>query len=157
MEKERARAWALMKDLDFCMLVTQPAGGMRSRPMSSIVKQDEDRIYFLTDATSAKDEEIAANPSILLAYGDGKAKFVSTRATATISNDRALVRRLWNPGAQAFWPQGPEDPMIVAIIATPSDAQYWDGPSAVVRAVRFAAALATGQTADMGEEAKVNL
>lgn len=157
MENERARAWALMKDLDFCMLVTQPAAGMRARPMSSIVKQDEGRIYFLTDATAAKDEEIVANRNILLAYGDGKAKFVSTRATAMISNDRALVRRLWNPGAQAFWPQGPEDPMIVTIVATPSDAQYWDGPGAVLRAVRFAAALATGRSADMGEEAKVKL
>ena len=77
---------------------------MCSRPMSSIVKPEEGKIYFLSDQRTAKDDEIAARPEVLLAYGNGASQFVSTRAHAVLSSDRALIKRLWNPGAQAFWP-----------------------------------------------------
>ena len=157
MDAEQETVWSLMAELDYCMLVTQTVDGMRSRPMSSIVEKDERRIYFLTSADTFKDDEIAANPNILLTYSDGKAAFVSTAATAVLDSDRELVRELWNPGAQAFWPEGPETENIIAIVATPTEAHYWDGPNAVVRAIRFSMALATGTTPNMGDEGTVDL
>lgn len=115
---DQTRAWDLMKAIDYCMLVTHAGGSMHARPMSSIVKPDEGKIYFLSDARAAKDEEITANPDILLAYSDGKTKFVSALASATVINDRALVERLWNPGAQAFWPNGPS--ALTSLPSSPS-------------------------------------
>lgn len=157
MNAEQERAWSLMSEMDFCMLVTRKGDRMRGRPMSSIVKKDEGRIYFLTDADAVKDDVIAADPNVLLTYSDGKATFVSTSATAVLDSDRELVRELWNPGAQAFWPEGPEDPSIIAIVVTPTVAQYWDGPNLIIRTVNFAIGLATGTTPDVGDEAKVKL
>lgn len=157
MPTDQERAWALMSKLDYCMLVTRDGQQLHGRPMSSIVKPDEGRIYFLTHAEAVKDDEITADPNILLAYGDGKSTFVATRATAEIANDRNLVRRLWSSGAQAFWPQGPDDPDIIVVVATPHAAEYWESPNAIARAVKFAVALASGTTADMGTEAKVKL
>ncbi len=157
MTSEQDRAWELMSKIDFCMLVTSPSDGLRSRPMSSIVKQEEGHVYFLTDARTAKDDEIAINNNILLAYGNGGSQFVSTSATARLSDDRMLIKRLWNPGAQAFWPSGPEDPNIVAIVATPTSAEFWDGPSGVVSSIKIAFALITGTTPDLGANSKVKL
>jgi general stress protein 26 len=147
----------MMRKIDYCMLVTNAGGRMRSRPMSSIVKQDEGYVYFLSDARTAKDDEIARDSQILLAYSNGSSQFVSAEATAQLSKDRALIKRLWNPGAQAFWPSGPDDHNIVAIIARPANAEFWDGPGSVVSSVKFAYALITGTAPDMGENSKVTL
>jgi len=157
MKDDQTRAWDLMSAIDYCMLVTQAGDGLHARPMSSIVKPDEGKIYFLSDASSTKDEEIANNPDILLAYSNGSSKFVSAMASASASHDRALIDRLWNPGAQAFWPKGPSDPSVIAIIAVPTHAQFWDGSNAAVSTVRFAIALMTGTKPDPGETAKVVL
>jgi general stress protein 26 len=155
--EDQTRVWDLMNDLDYCMLVTQTTNGLRSRPMSSIVKHDEGKIYFLSDTNGAKDDEIAQNPQILLAYANGSNKFVSTTATATISSDRELIKRLWNPGAQAFWPEGPDASNIVVIVAQPTGAEYWDGSNALVSTVKFAMAIVTGTKPAMGDSEKVIL
>lgn len=157
MPADQDQAWAMMSEIDFCMFVTTSATKIRSRPMSSIVKKDEGCIYFLTDARAAKDDEIANNPNILLAYSDGASQFVSVEAKAELSSDRALIKRLWNPGAQAFWPSGPDDINIIAIVARPSFAEFWDGPGNVVSTVKFVYALVSGTKPDMGQNSKVNL
>ena len=136
---------------------TSTPGGLRSRPMSSIVKSEEGKIYFLSDARASKDYEIASHPDILLTYGNGSSQFVSTRANAVTSTDRALIKKLWNPGAQAFWPKGPDDPDVIAIIATPTIAEYWDGSAGILGTAKMAYALLTGTAPDLGDNSKVTL
>ncbi len=150
-------AWKMMEALDFCFLVAEREEGMRARPMSSIVKQDEDTIYILSGATSEQLTAIAALPTVLLNYSDGSRQFVSTSATATLSTDRDLIKRLWNPGAQTFWPEGPEHADVVVICATPTTSEYWDGPPGVVTLAKMAVSLVTGSKPDMGENRKVAL
>ena len=157
MTDTRTRVWQMMAELDFCMLVTNSLAGLRGRPMSSIVKPEEGKIYFLSDQRTAKDDEIAARPEVLLAYGNGASQFVSTRAHAVLSSDRALIKRLWNPGAQAFWPEGPDGANVIAIVATPASAEYWDGNGGVLGSVKMAFALLTGTTPDLGDNSKVSL
>jgi general stress protein 26 len=155
MNHQKDRAWGMMQTLRMCMLVTQASGILQSRPMSSIVKTDEGRVYFLTEASSSKDIEIEQNPSVLLAFGDGRATFVSVRANARIDHDRELVKRLWSTGAQAFWPQGPEDPNIVVITATPHQAEYWEGD--MLAPVKIVLAALTGTRVSAGDNANVSM
>lgn len=150
-------AWDMMDNLDFCFLVAERAEGMRARPMSSIVKQDEDMVYFLSNATSEQLADIAALPNVLLNYGDGSRRFVSVAATAKLSTDRELIKRLWNPGAQTFWPEGAEKADVVVICATPHAAEYWDGPLGIVTLAKMAVSLATGSKPDMGDNERVAL
>jgi general stress protein 26 len=81
MSEERTRVWTMIADLDFCMLITQSGGALQGRPMSSIVKQEEGKIYFLSEALSGKQHDIAENPAVLLSYDDGSARLVCTAAT----------------------------------------------------------------------------
>ncbi len=53
------------------------------------------------------------------------------------------------------WPNGPNDPNIVAIEVTPTTAEYWDGPNGVLAGVKMVLAMATGSKPDMGKNAKV--
>lgn len=148
------RVWELIDEIDFCMFVTKTGSTMHGRPMSSIGKRDEGVIYFLTDQRSSKDDEIARENAVYLAYAKGQ-QHLSVNGTAAISSDRSLIKRLWNPGAQAFWPNGADDPDVVAIVVTPDAAEYWDGPSGIVAGVKMAFAVATGQQPDLGTNAKI--
>jgi general stress protein 26 len=147
----------LMKELDFCMLVTQPAAGLHARPMSAIVDAEVKTVHLLTGLDSIKDEEIAENPDVMLTFSNGSSKNVVLHATARISEDRTLIKSLWNPGAQAFWPDGPTDPNVAAIVITPTHGEYWEGNTGVVAAFKFAAAIAGGKPVDGGTNEKVTL
>ena len=154
--KKIERTWELIKKLGTCFFVTKGATGMVGRPLASIPKQEEGLIYFLIDRNQgSKDEQLADDPHVYLAFSDGSAKFVSVNGTAAVSDDVGLVKALWNPGAQAFWPNGPTTPGIAAIIFKPESAEYWDGPSSIVSTAKFAFALATGTSLNMGDNEKV--
>lgn len=150
------RVWDMIADIDICMFVTRTAAGMHGRPMSSIPKKDEGVVYFLTAKSTIKDDEIAADDRVHLGYSKGQ-QHLSVAGTASLLDNRALIERLWNPGAQAFWPNGPQDPDIIAIAVRPDGAEYWDGPNALVAGVRIAMALVRGTTPDMGENEKVRM
>ena len=153
----KARAWELMKDLDFAMYTTRKGETLCSRPMSTIVKADEGKIYILTHSTGDAVKETQAEPKVLLSYSNGSNKFVSAQAKAELSDDKALIKRLWNPGAQVFWPEGPDKSDVTAIVLTPVAAEYWDGPNSIVSTAKFFFGLATGSTPDMGDNATVRL
>ena len=72
------RVWELMEKISICMLTTHDGERIRSRPMAAFVRRDEDAVYFLGDAHHHKDEQIAENPNVGLAFADGQ-KFVSVR------------------------------------------------------------------------------
>jgi general stress protein 26 len=155
-EKTRT-LFELMKALDFAMLVTQPKAGLRARPMSTIVDVEAESVHMLTSRSSAKDDEIDENADVLLTFSNGAQKNVVLQARAAVIDDRSLVKALWNPGAQAFWPNGPMDPDIVALKLTPVAGEYWEGNSGVIAAFKFASAIATGREVDAGTNEKVAL
>ena len=155
MSKDQDRIWELVEKLDYCMLTTAAAGKMRARPMSSIPTPAEGVIHFMTSREGAIDEELAANSQVLLNYSDGSSKFVSISGVARIVEDRALIKRLWSSGAQAFWPNGPDDPSIIALAVSPIEADLWDGSNSIVAEVKMAFALGSGQAPDLGDRKKV--
>jgi general stress protein 26 len=155
--RDQDRIWQLMKKMGFAMLVTHDGGKLRARPMSAYLEQDNNAIFFLTDARRHKDEEIASNPAINLSFADaGSQKYVSIAGTATVSNDRAKIRQLFSTPAKAWWDSA-EDPNIRVLKITPDDAEFWDSPGTVISYVKMAAAAATGTRPDIGENRKVSM
>ena len=152
------RAWELIEKLGISFFVTHSPSGMRGRPLAAIPKPEEGKIYFVINKLQgAKDEELGKDPNVYLGFGDGSSKFVSVTGTATVSDDADLLERLWNPGAQAFWPDGPSTPGLASIVVIPQSAEYWDGPSTIVSTAKFLFALSTGTTPDMGANEKVQI
>jgi general stress protein 26 len=151
------RVWALMEKIGFAMLVTHDGSKLRARPMGAYVRRNENAIYFLTDARRHKDEEIARDPNVNLSFADtGAQKYISLAGTATISNDRAMIKELFSTPAKAWW-NGPDDPNIRLLKVTPDDAEFWDAPGTVTSYVKMAVAAATGSRPDLGDNRKVSM
>jgi len=135
------------------MLTTHDGEHLRSRPMAAFVRRDEDAVYFLGDAHRHKDDEIARNPNVGLAFADGK-KFVSVTGHASVSQDRAKIKELWSPAVKAWW-ESPDDPNIRLLIVTPRMPNFWDGPGKIIGTIKLIAAAATSSRPSYGENRKV--
>lgn len=153
------RVWTLMDDISLCMLVTHDGRGdrLRARPMDARPDRDAGVIHFLSDARHYKDDEIAANPNVCVAFADtGGQKYVSITGQARVSNDRAKIAELFDPTDKAWW-QSAEDSNIRLLTVTPSDAEFWDGPGTVISTVKMAAAAVFGTRPDLGDNEKVSM
>lgn len=151
------RVWELMEKIGFCMFTSMDGEELRSRPMAAYVERDENRILFLTDAESHKDEEVAARPNVNLAFADaGSHSYVSLTGRAAVSNDREKIREIFNVPAKAWW-DSPEDPSIRLLIVTPHDAQYLDSPGKIRSTIKMAAAAVSSARPEMGDNAKVSM
>lgn len=156
-ESDIDRVWALMRKIGFCMLSTHDGEDIRARPMAAHLDREKNRIYFLTDAASHKDEEVTRRPQVGLAFADASGqKYVSVTGRAMVSNDRAKIRELWSTPAKAWW-ESPDDPSIRVLEVTPKDAQYWDSPGTIVSYIKMFAAVVSDTRPEIGDNAKVRM
>ncbi len=155
-QDDQMKVWDMLKSIDICMFVTDGRDGWRGRPMSTIPKAEASVIYLLTEADSGAAIDVAAHAAVLLSY-QGSGDHIAVTGKAKVIDDKALVKSLWSPGAQVFWPEGPEASDVVVIAVTPDQADYWDGPNPVVGAAKFMFSLATGRAPDLGEQGHVKL
>jgi general stress protein 26 len=142
------RIWDRLEKLRTAFMVTHGAHGLHGRPMSAIVRREEGLIWFLAHAGGGVDDEIAANPDVCLGFTDGGQTHVAITGTAELVTDRTRIDELWNFGAEAFWPDGKDDPRMRAIAVTPAVGELWDGPSTPIAVARMALAVITGRSAD---------
>ncbi|WP_375451542.1 pyridoxamine 5'-phosphate oxidase family protein [uncultured Devosia sp.] len=151
------RIWDLAKRIGVCMFVTWDGERQRSRPLQANVDRGEQAIYFLTDVDSHKDDEVGNFPIVTLAFADiPHSKYISITGKAVVSNDRAKIKELWSPFAQAWWDNA-DDPAIRLITVSPQDAELWDSPGRVISAISMLAAAVTRRSPKIGENAKVKL
>jgi general stress protein 26 len=159
-DKDTDRVWDIIEELDICMLTTVAGGSLRARPMSSHPDRESGIVYFLTDASQgAKDDELAQDPRACLAYSEPKDNtYLSVSGRADVVRDVAKIKALWDKDAEAFWPNGPEDPRIRLLRFQPEQAEFWDGPSStMVTGLKMLAANVTGNQPDMGDNKKVSM
>jgi general stress protein 26 len=132
-------------------------GQIRSRPMAAYVRPEENAVWFLTDADSAKEQDVVAHPQVNLAFADAGAQtYVSVSGQAAIADDREKIRELFSTPAKAWW-QSADDPSIRVLRVTPTEAEYWDSPGTLRAYIRMAAAAVSDTPPAMGDHEKVAL
>lgn len=153
----RDKLWNLVEKFHATILVTRGQDGRLSgRPMTPLVRRNDGVIYVLAEQATEGVRAIEHDPTALLTFADGK-RYVSISVRATISKDRRLIEDLWNPGAQAFWPQGPSQPDICALVLQPLIGEYWDGDNSISAVVQMLVANVTGKQPDLGDHGEVRL
>ncbi|MDQ6612276.1 MAG: pyridoxamine 5'-phosphate oxidase family protein [Gemmatimonadota bacterium] len=152
---------ALVDDIKLGMLVTQtPDGALVSRAMQTQKRRPGVDLWFVTSTETHKVAELEANPEVNVTYVDNSSRdWVSVSGTARITQDRNLIRELYQPDWKAWFPeQSPEldgsteDPRIVIIEIDAHSVTYLKGmdsrPVAMFKVLR---AMATGTKPDLGE------
>ncbi len=146
--ESQSRFQELLAGFSHAMLVTRAEdGGLRARPMA-IAEIDEDcNLWFVTGHDSGKLPEIGADPRVCVTFQEG-ARSLSLTGRATLVDDRARLRQLWNEGWRIWFPGGPDDPEAILLHVASTRGEYWDhsGLAALTFLVRAGRAYLAGET-----------
>jgi general stress protein 26 len=139
----------IVKKVDTCFLVTR--GGVR--PMGVRECDDSGNLWFLSDRHSHKNAQIAADPQVELYFQASEhSGFMHLAGTASISEDKALIDKLWTPLARAWFQGGKDDPCISVIRVHLNEGQYWDNKHGnAVAGVKMLIGAALGKPIDDGQ------
>ncbi len=148
----REKVIDIMKGFDTAMLATHKGEGLHARPMAVVEVRDDGTTVFITGVSSPKVKEIEAETKVFVMM-QGKTQFVSTNGRARVSNDRALITKLWKEPWRVWFPDGAEDPSIRLIEVSPVEAEYWDNSGAEGLKYAFEAvkAYVKGETPDVSD------
>lgn len=135
-----------------------PGGELHSRPLTLGSIEDDGTMTFLIDSRAAWVSGLhhmePINASI--ANDDDKV-WVSVAGKARVGEDRATVHRIWNPAAEAFFPDGVESDNLRILHLEPSTVEYWDAPASRVARLAFMASSLLGRSTDPGESGTLDL
>ena len=155
----------LIDDIEVAMFTTRRADGrLVSRPMATQVPAAGADFWFVTDADTAKLDELEADPQVNLAYYNVKSReYVSVSGTARVVPDRKKIEELYRPDWKAWFPGDddvsgtPADPRITLIGVNADSAVYLkvDKPRPVVL-FEVVKGMVTGDTPDIGETRRVD-
>ena len=149
----------LIEGMHIGMLATRGADGkFRSRPMALADSAFDGHLYFLTGDESGKVHDLERDGETVITFADpSKSSYVALRGDASISTDRAVIKKHWSEQARGWFPKGSDDPNLAVITVKIEEAEYWDSPSGtMVVAYGYAKALLTGEPVKSpGDHAKV--
>lgn len=138
-EESRAQLRDLLESFDTAMLITRHDDQQHARPMAIAGVDGANTIWFLTSDDSPKSDEIRtdARASVTL---QSSLRYVALSGHATLIDDRRKIHELWRPTSRAWFPNGKDDPKLVLIRLTVTDAEFWDNAGA--KGIRYAFAVA---------------
>lgn len=152
----------LAESADICHFVTAVTKiPFSTRPMSTQKVDDNGSVWFMSDKSSTKNNDIKNDNRVQLFYShQSSSEYLSIYGTAEIVFDKKLIDEMWTPIAKAWFTEGKDDPAISLIKVTPQEGYYWDTKNnKMISLVKIATAIVTGKTMDDGVEGnlKVNV
>ncbi|MEO6636864.1 MAG: pyridoxamine 5'-phosphate oxidase family protein [Ginsengibacter sp.] len=117
-----------MKNLDFCMMVTQDGrNAYHARPMSNNGEVEYDgKSWFFTYDESNKVKQIEADPKVSLLYQTEKMLFIECAGHATIIRQKKLLQEKWVDELSRWFPDGINTPGICLIKVDATRITFWD-------------------------------
>ena len=149
----------LIMDIDFAMLTTIDGGALRSHPMSPQDFDFDGDLWSSSSSRTHKIEEVEKDNRVNVSYASPDTNtYVSVSGTAAIVKDKAKIDEYWNDILKAWFPEGKDSPDLVLLKVAVEQAEYWDAPSStIVQLAGFVKAMVTGESADGGENRKIDL
>ena len=143
----------LLDGVHSAMLTSVSAdGSLHSRPMALHEPEDDGDLWFIADLRSDKAHQIEGDQHVNLSFAKGDSRWVSVTGTAQLVQDDARLAELWSPFAEAWFPNGRENPDIGLLRVAVQQVEFWETSSPKpVRLVKQAVAAATGRTPDLGD------
>jgi general stress protein 26 len=154
------KLFELIKDVKIAMMTTVDGGGtLHTRPMYNVEADEHGDLWFFTQIDSAKTQEVSRDNEVSLGFADpGSNTYVAVLGKAEIVRDNARIAEKWSEPMKAWFPKGKDDPQICLLRIHPERGEFWDSPSStIVHLVGYVKAAVTGEKADPGDHAKVDL
>lgn len=157
--KTADHVWSHIKDQKVALLTTLDGDRIVTRPMAPYPDQEAGVIRFITKLESGKTDDIGGSSPVNIGYSDPSANtYLSISGIARVTQDRAKLKELWNPYAEAWLQQGPDGPDVGLITVDADEAVLWDNTSSkIVSTFEHLRAAITGGKPNVGTVEHVTL
>ena len=160
--KKLDELYDLIEGIEIAMFTTRrPDGHLVSRPMATQERVSGTDLWFVTDISSNKLDELETDPHVNLSYYNLKSReWVSVAGIASITQDRNLIKELYKPDWKAWFGDeggdrngGPDDPRLALILVEAHSVEYLKiGKPKPVVLFEVAKGIVTGSRPDVGEQ-----
>ena len=148
----------MIREIRIALLTTVgDEGQFHTRPVQTLKVEADATLWFFTDWTSPKVNELHHDVRVSLGYADpAKHVYVALSGEGRLMRDPQKAKELWSMEQRAYYPNGPDDERLALLRVAILHAEYWIAPgrtSYIIAAVR---AGVTGIPAGViGEDHKV--
>jgi general stress protein 26 len=160
--KKLDELYELIEGIEIAMFTTRRVDGhLVSRPMATQERVTGTDLWFVTDITSHKLDELQFDPHVNLAYYNTKSReWVSVAGTAQVTQDRNLINELYRADWKAWFGDeggdmdgGPNDPRLALILVEAQSVEYMitTRPKPLVL-FEVAKGIVTGTPPNVGEQ-----
>ncbi len=130
--------WKSLKSDRTAMLWVEGTTG--SRPMTVLADPEtkEGPLWIFTSNETELVQSLAGSKKASLAFSSkGHDVFGSVDGEISISNDRTVIDRLWNPFVAAWFENGKDDPKLTLLRFDGTEAKVWIDGSSLLAGVKI--------------------
>ncbi|TDQ07476.1 pyridoxamine 5'-phosphate oxidase family protein [Pedobacter metabolipauper] len=151
----------MIEQSDTCFFCTEAATGPSKgvRPMSIQQVDDAGNLWIFSANDSHTNAEVALDAKVKLYFqGSKHSDFLYLTAEATIHEDKAKIKELWNPMLKTWFTEGEDDPRISLLKVVPYTGYYWDNKHGnMVAGIKMMVGAAIGKTLDDSIEGQLKV
>jgi general stress protein 26 len=153
-----AKVSELIRDIRVALLTTVDQNGrFHTRPVQTLQVDADRTLWFFTDWSSPKVDELHHDVRVSLGYADpAKNVYVAVSGSGRLLRDIKKAKQLWSIEQRAYYPDGPEDERLALLRIHMERAEYWIAPGRASYLVAAVTAAVTGTPAGViGEHRKI--
>ena len=133
MAKKLDELYTLIDGIEIAMFTTRRRDGhLVSRPMATQERVTGTDLWFVTDVSSSKLDELEGDAHVNLSYYNMKSReWVSVAGTAIVTQDRTMIHELYKPDWKAWFGDnggaedgGPDDPRLALLLVEAHSVEY---------------------------------
>jgi general stress protein 26 len=153
-----AKLGELIRVIRVALLTTADRdGGFHTRPVQTLQVESDRTLWFFTDWSSSKVDELHHDVRVSLGYADPSTDvYVAVTGSGRLIRDSQKAKELWSIEQHAYYPEGPEDERLALLRVVIERAEYWIAPGRISYLVAAVTAAVTGTPAGVvGENRKI--
>jgi general stress protein 26 len=134
----KSKFWKALKSDRTMFLGLAEGDDGHARPMTAQTENDESGpIWFFTSVDNVLYGQIDAGARAMAHFtSKGHDVWATLHGDLSITQDRAIIERLWNPFVAA-WYDGKDDPKIALIRLDAENAEIWIDASSIVAGIKM--------------------
>jgi len=159
-----SEAIAKLKDLaegiGICMFCTELGKApFNTRPMGVRQVDEAGDLWFISSASSNKNEEIKQDDQVQLIFAkNASAHYLSVYGEADVYRRSDKLDEIWTPMAKAWFDEGKDDPDLTIIRVRPIETYYWDTiDGKIFSLIKIVTSALTGKNMDGGREGNLSV
>jgi general stress protein 26 len=148
----------LIRDIGVGLLTTLDGEGrLHTRPVQTLLAEADRTLWFFTDWSTPKVDELRHDIRASLGYADPAAhRYVAASGSGRLFRDLKKAEELWSIEQRAYYPDGPGDERLALLRVDIERAEYWIAPGRLSYLIAAAKAAVTGTPAGViGENRKI--